>query len=187
MVLVHERCARNGCAFLVVAEVDMNLRAWAARTGVAHLPEVVLLVAEQDPVFRKMLLPCFQGLGVQLRAVCLGSLEYGCIKSVLVELVNICEKLPSPVDGLCLEVVAEAPVSEHFEHGVVICVAAYLLKVIVLSAYAKAFLAVGHPLPFRGTVAEEPVLELVHARVGEHECRVVLYDHRCRRHNLMPL
>ena len=57
----------------------------------------------------------------------------------------------------------------------------------MLSAYTKAFLAVGHSLPFRGTVAEEPVLELVHSGVGEHECRVVLYDHRCRRHNLVAL
>jgi hypothetical protein len=38
-------------------EVDMNLRAGTAGTCVAHLPEVVVLVAVDDVVLREVLLP----------------------------------------------------------------------------------------------------------------------------------
>ena len=69
----------------------------------------------------------------------------------------------------------------------VVCVAAYFLKVVMLSAHSETFLAVSNPLPFSRAVAEEPVLELVHAGIGEHECRVILYDHRCRWDNLVSL
>ena len=115
------------------------------------------------------------------------SLEHCSVESVLVELIYLCEELPCPVDRLYLEVVTEAPVSEHLEHGVVVCVASYLLEVVVLAAHAETFLAVRNPLPLCRAVAEEPVLELIHSGVGEHERRVVLHDHRCRRHDLVTL
>ena len=165
----------------------MNLRAWSAWASVSHFPEIVLLVSEKDAVLRKMLLPGFHSFDVKACAVCFRSFEYCCVKSVLVELVNFSEELPCPVDCFYLEVVSETPVSEHLEHGMVICVASYLLEVVVLAAHAKAFLAVSHSFPSCRTIAEEPVLELVHTCVGEHKRRVVFYNHGCRWHNLMPL
>ena len=54
-----------------------------------------------------------------------------------------------------------------------------LLQVIVLSAHTETLLGVSRPMCLRGYVAEEDVLELVHSGIGEHKCRVVLYDHRC--------
>ena len=187
MVLVNELSTRYCCSFLIAAEVNVDLRAWAAWTCIAHFPEIVLLVSEQDAVFGKIFLPCFKRLGVECGAVCLRSLEHCRIKSVLVKLVHFCEKLPSPLDGFSLEVVSETPVSEHFEHRVVIGVSSHLFKVVVLSAHTKTFLAVRDSFPLCRTVAEEPVLELIHAGIGKHKRRVVLHNHRCRWHNLMPL
>ena len=52
--LVHELGARNCLSLLVASEVDVNLRARTARTRVTHFPEVVVLVAEQHTVCRKV-------------------------------------------------------------------------------------------------------------------------------------
>ena len=46
-------------------------------------------------------------------------------------------------DGLALEVVAEGPVAEHLEEGVVVGVAPHLLEVVVLARDADALLGVG--------------------------------------------
>ena len=165
----------------------MNLRTRTARTCVAHFPEIVLLVAKEDSVLREVFLPSLHSLNVESCAISLRTLEYCSIESLLVELVNLSEKLPSPVDCLNLEVITEAPVSEHLEHCMVICVAADLLKVVVLTAHAKTFLAVCDSFPLCRAVAEEPILELVHTGICEHKSRVVLYDHRCRWHDLMTL
>jgi len=35
-------------------------------------------------------------------------------------------------------------------------------------------------------IAEEIILELVHTGVREHQCRVILYNNGCGRHDLMP-
>ena len=65
----------------------------------------------------------------------------------------------------------------------VVSIVAYLLEVVVFAGYAQAFLRIGHTLVADRRVAEEKILELVHPRVGEHQRRVVLYDHRGRRHD----
>ncbi len=57
MVMVY-KVAAGYCGFLFVGtEIDMNFRTWAARACVAHLPEVVMLVAIDDMVGRQMLFP----------------------------------------------------------------------------------------------------------------------------------
>ena len=51
-------------------------------------------------------------------------------------------KLPRPVDRVALEVVAEAPVAEHLEQGVVPRRPADLLEVVVLAGHPEAALDV---------------------------------------------
>jgi len=92
-----------------------------------------------------------------------------------------------PVDGLGLEVVAERPVAKHLEHSMVVSVVPYLFEIVVLAADAQALLAVGHARAGDGAVAQYHVLELVHARVGEHQRGVVFNHHRGRRHYLVAL
>jgi len=57
----------------------------------------------------------------------------------------------------------------------------------VLAAHAEAFLGVCSPVVGGLGVAQEDVLELVHARVGEHQGRVILDHHRRGRHDGMAL
>ena len=58
----------------------MNLRAGAARTGLTHLPEVVVLVAVDDVVGRHVLAPILGSLVVALQTFRRVALEDGDIK-----------------------------------------------------------------------------------------------------------
>ena len=81
------------------------------------------------------------------------------------------DEFPGPFDGFLLEVIAETPVAEHFEEGVVIGIEANVFEVVMLAAGADAFLGIGGAGRGVGAVnlAEEDGDELVHARVGEQQ------------------
>ena len=187
IVLVDQILAVCLCAFLVGTQVDMDFGTRAAGAGVAHLPEIVVLVAEQDAFLGDMLHPVAVGFHVLVGTVFLVPAEHGHVQAALVYLHDLRQELPSPSDGFFLEIVAEGPVAEHLEHGVVVGVVPYFLQVVVLARYPEAFLGVGHAGVFAFGVPEENVLELVHPRVGEHQGRVVLDDHRGRRHDMVLL
>ncbi len=164
-----------------VAAVIVDFGAGAARTGVAHFPEVGVSIKAHDAVIRKTghVLPNLPSFVIVL--------VHGCEQTFLRELPNFSQKFPSPSDSFFLVVVAEAPVAEHFEEGVVVVVAAHHVEVVVLTGHAKALLAIAYALPALGIIAQENRLELVHARVREHERRVVMGNHRRRTHKEMAL
>ena len=78
------------------------------------------------------------------------------IQSALVELVDGGQELPGVADGFLLEVVAEGPVAEHLEEGVVVArnegrerdihILANIFEVVVLAAGTNAFLGVAGSL-----------------------------------------
>ena len=206
-MLVGERCQRAGGVAVVLDEhqvpdlqhigvvhvhqlghlavpdpVVVDLRARAARSGVTHLPEVVLLVEGQHVAGGQEAEPDGLRLLVARHAIRLGAAEVGGVQAGRVEAVHRGEQLPGPADGLLLEVVAEGPVAEHLEVGVVVHVLAHVLEVVVLAAGADALLAVaGARQGGQGAVgvssAQEDGLELVHASVGEQQGRVVVGNH----------
>ncbi len=179
VVGVDKVFARDFGDLLVRAQVDVDLAARAARARVAHLPEVVVLVAEDDVVLRHQLHPGLSGLLVESRPVFGRTLEHGGVELRLVDLVDFRQEFPGPGDGLGLEIVAEAPVAEHLEHRVVPSIVAHGFEVVVLSADPEALLRIRRPFHLRHGVAQKYVLELVHSGVGEHQRRVVLDHHRC--------
>ena len=185
MILVDERGAGDSSLLGGGAAVHVDFGAGAARTGVAHLPEVVVLVSVEDMVFRQVAFPETGCLVVALDAFGGAAFENGGVEVGRVKVKHINEIFPCPVDGLFFEVVAERPVAEHFEHGVVIGVVADLFQVVMLATGTEAFLRVGYAAILWYGIAEDDVFELVHARIGEHERGVVLDNHGCRRHNLM--
>ena len=183
MILVHHLCSGYLLFLLLGTAVDMHLRTRTAGTRVAHLPEIVVLVAVDDMVLGQVLLPDGCCLVVALKTFFGASLEHRCIQILRIQFQYIHQILPSPGDGFLLEVVAETPVAEHLEHGVMVGIVSHLLKVVVLAADAQTFLRIGLAAGFWGGVTEDDILELVHTGIGEHQCRVVLDDHRCRRYN----
>ncbi len=101
------------------------------------------------------------------------------------------EEFPAPGERLLLEVIAEGPVAQHLEEGVVVGVVTDVLEVVVFAAGADAFLGVGGAGvgggagagPFGDVglfVAEEDGHELVHAGVGEEQAGRVREQRRRR-------
>ena len=120
------------------------------------------------------LFPQVGGFGVAGDAVGLIAFEAGDVQAHRVELEDLREQLPGHLDGAALEVVAEGPVAQHFEEGVMPARSPDVVEIVVLAAGADAFLRVGNALP-RGLLgAEEIGLELVHPGVGKQQRRVIV-------------
>ena len=83
------------------------------------------------------------------------------------------EKVPGELDGLTLEVVTKTEVAEHLEEGVVARCVAHVFEVVVLAAGSHAALAAGGAHIRARLRAQERILELVHARIGEQQRGVV--------------
>ena len=161
----------------------MNFGARTAWAGVAHLPEVVVLVAVDYMVGGQILLPATGRLVVALQSFVRRAFKHGGVQVGGVKLEHCHQIFPCPADSFFLEVVAETPVAQHLKHGVVVGVVAHFLKVVVLSADTQAFLRVGLAAAFWFRIAEDDVLKLVHSGVGKHKCGVVLYHHGGRGNN----
>ena len=171
--LVHQRTL----GVSVLREIDMQLRAGTAWAGLTHHPEVVLLVPGNDvdggieSLGSEKLRPEGMSLSVEGGRITFGRLIDRSVEPLRRKFPDIDEEFPSPGDRLFLKVIAEGPVPEHLEKGVVIGVEADILQIVVRAARADAFLGVGCP---RGSVgagsgAQEDRHELVHASIREEE------------------
>ena len=172
------------------AVIKENLGTGAARAGVAHGPEVV------GGVRRTLVIPdTHHALGGHthffgpdvVRLVIAGvdgdpELLLGQVQPFVRG-----QKLPRIVDGITLEVVAKAEVAQHLEEGVMARGVPDVLQVIVLAAGAHALLAAGGAGIGALFQAQEAVLELVHAGVGEQQCRVVGRNQRAGGNAGVPL
>ena len=185
MVVVHQLASRHSRAFFFRTEVDMDFRARSAWSCITHFPEVVMLVTVYDMILRHVLCPVTCSFVVAFKSFFRASFEHCCIKVFRVNLEYINQELPCPRDSFLLEIIAERPVTQHFEHSVVVCVVTHFFQVVMFSAHTQTFLRVCHTLVFGRMISQYNVLELVHTCIGKHQCRVVLNHHWCRRHNLM--
>ncbi len=186
-VAVFVRRSRRAAPVLLAVVVE-NFGARAAGAGVAHHPEIVggvagaLVVADADDALDRhadLFRPDVVGF------VVLGIDGDG--QLVLGQLVDLGQQFPGVLDGIALEVVAEAEVAEHLEEGVVTRGVADVLEVVVLAAGAHAFLR-GRRAGIRPLVeTEENVLELVHPGVGEQQRRVLVRHQRTGGNDLVAL
>ena len=177
------RTARN--AWAVIVE---NFAARAAGAGVGHHPEIVgrvfgaLVVADTHHTLRRQA-DLFRPdvVGLVIVDVHRGPQFVGR------QLVDLGQQFPRPLERLALEVVAKTPVAQHLEKGVMARGVTDVFQVVVFTAGTQAGLNRGsaHIGAFVG--AQEHVLELHHARVGEHQCRVVARHQRAGRDDRMAL
>ena len=94
-------------------------------------------------------------------------------KLVLVQAKILGQKLPGKGDGLVLEIIAEREIPQHFEEGMVARSIADIVEIVMLAPGAHAFLGGGGAFVVAGFDAGEQVFELHHARIGEHQGRIV--------------
>ncbi len=158
-----------GAAVAVRSEVDVQLGAGAARARVAHHPEVVFAVAGEDLLGGQVAFP--KSFGFEVGFGFFVAAEVGGVDAVFGQAPDLRDQFPRPFDGFFFEIVAERPVAEHFEEGVVIGVDADIVEVVMFSASADAFLRIGGAAGGVGAVglAEEDRYKLVHSRVGEEQ------------------
>ena len=159
----------------VLALVDVQLGAGTAGAGRTHGPEIFLVagldVAETDDAA----LGQTRHLAPDRRRFVVVLVDRG-IEPGGIDTVILRHQLPSVDDGLFLVIVAERPVAQHLEPGVVAAVLADGVEIVVLAAHPHARLAIGGPGVGTGLAAKEGVLELVHAGVGEEQRRIVGRD-----------
>ena len=93
----------------------------------------------------------------------------------------------SPGDGFFLVIIAEGPVAEHLEEGVVGVVTADIVQVVVLACHAHAFLGVdgARIRPLVGS--QENILELHHPGIGKEKGLVAAGNQGGRRHEGVSL
>ncbi len=176
VVLVDQVAPRHRVALSLRTQVDVHLRARAARPRVAHHPEVLLRRFVQNLLFRngRLVEPPLVRLLVGVQSQFVVARVHRCVHPVRLQPPPIHQELPGPADGLGLEVVAEAPVAEHLEEGVVVRVVPHLLQVVVLAGHAEALLRVDGAVVRALSGAEKDVLELVHPGVREEQGTVAL-------------
>src|SRR5271157_1260470 len=161
------------------ALVVVDFRARTAGSGVAHGPEVVLLVEAENAVARDA-----HPVGPDLfRLVILA--EDADVEFLLGDGEFLGDQLPRPGNGLLLEIIAEGEVAEHLEEGEVAGRAADLFEIVMLAAGADALLGRAGAVVVALLAAEKNVLELIHAGVGKQKREVVCRNQRRRADNAM--
>ena len=156
------------------AHVVVDLAAGAAGAGVAHLPEIVFQAHLEDVVFGYALgNPQIVGFGVARHsafAIKNRHIEFALVDPKPLRRSN---QLPGVGDGVFLEIVAKRKIAQHFEERMMAVGEADVFEVVVFAAGANAFLRSRGAVVVAGFEAEEDVLELVHARVGEEQRWIV--------------
>ncbi len=103
------------------------------------------------------------------------ALEDGDVEFVFVDCEPVIrsDEFPSVGNRILLEIVAERKIAQHLEKRVVTIGEADVFEIVMFAAGTHAFLRGCGALVVAGFEAEEDVLELVHARVGEEQRGIV--------------
>ena len=164
--------------------VKVHLRGGTAGPGQPGLPEVLRSRQRHDPLLgNPTRLPDLDRFLIRAQAELLVAAEHGHPDPLGIEPEDVDRELQAPGDRLVLEVVAEAPVSEHLEEGQVAAGVPHLLDV----GRAEALLARGDPLARRRLVAAKVGLEGLHP--GDRQQRRGVLggrDQRRRGHAQVP-
>ena len=177
IVLIHERTARVA----IRRKIDVQFGTGTAWAGVAHHPEIILLVSVNDVDrgieigFAKQACPVIVRFLIELARLVRPGFVNGGVKALRRKTPAPNDQFPRPFDRFFFEIIAEAPVAEHFEKCVVIGVEADVFEIVVFATGANAFLRVGDArrIPRRFLLTEEDRHELVHAGIGEEQIRRV--------------
>src|SRR5438132_10383347 len=119
------------------SQIDVELRARAARTGVTHHPEIVLFVSVHDmnrgiePRFLEQPSPMIVRFLVELARLVRPRLVNRCIETLRWKLPALDHQFPRPLNRLLLEISAETPVAEHLVERVAIVGESDIFQIVV--------------------------------------------------------
>src|SRR5437016_3375565 len=153
---------RNGITRNARALIVVDFRAWAARAGLGHLPEIVLLATAHDPRGRHTyLFP--QAIGFVIFLVDRGP------QPVLRELQYSRQVLPTKTNRVFLKIIAEGKVPQHLKERMMPAGVPDVLKIVVLAPRSKALLRRGRARVFALLLAQKDPLELNHPGVCKQQ------------------
>ena len=165
---LHEHVVPDLDLRVVAGAADVvDLRAAAARAGVAHLPEVIVGSELENAIGRHEPAPDVVGLIVARNARF--AFEHRHHQAIRRQLPDLGQQRPGEFDRLGFEVVAKRKVAEHLEEGVMAQRRSDVVEVVVLAAHAHDLLRRRGARVVAPFAAEEDVLELVHAGIGEQQ------------------
>ena len=168
------------------AVVIENFGARTTRAGIGHLPEIVrrvrrtLVVADAHDALggdANVVVPDAVGLVI--------ALVDSDPQLVRRQLEHTGEQLPRVGNRVMLEVITKRPVAKHLEKRVMPGGVAHHIQIVVFATGAQAALHIGGTLVTGLFAAEEDVLELHHAGIGEQQGRVTRGHQRTGGHDGM--
>mmetsp|Transcript_7113 Transcript_7113/g.14857 ORF Transcript_7113/g.14857 Transcript_7113/m.14857 type:complete len:207 (+) Transcript_7113:2295-2915(+) len=159
--------------------VDLGTR--STRSGGPHLPEVVFGAEGKNTFGWEVLEPDFLGFVVDRSGFV--STKVSGVETIGVKFELFGETTPGEFDGILFEVVSEGPVPKHLKESMMINILSDIVQIIVLSTCTNAFLRINRPLQSghrqRGIASSQKQgLVLIHARVGEEEGGIIVWDAR---------
>ena len=165
----------------VIAMVIKNLCARPARPGWPHPPKIVIRRDADDPMVgqTRHLFPQICGFNI-------GMINRHA-QFILVDAKIAGQQFPAKGDSLCLEIIAETEVSQHFEKRVVARGIADIIQIVVFAASTHTFLRRGGADIIALLQPCEAILELHHSRIREHQRRVVARHKRRTFHVPVPI
>src|ERR1700752_1519923 len=168
-VHVLSRVLRIVCAR---SHVVVNFTTWTTWASLAHLPEIILASKTQNSLARRA--PFFpEALGVFVRSDFLVAFVNRKPQPLRIEFQNIYEQVPRIANRVLFEIIAKRKIAEHLEERVMPRSFTDFVEVIVFAAGADTLLrrSSSHVVAF--FPAEESVFELIHARVGKQQRRII--------------
>ena len=186
-ITVFFRCTGAATPDVVTVIVE-NLGAWAAWAGIAHGPEVVggkggtFVVPDTDNILRRyanLVEPDIVGFII-------GFVD-GHAETLFGQFQYPREKLPCETDGIGLEVITKAEVTEHFKKGMVTGGVTNILQVVVLATGTDTTLGCCGTGIIPLLPAKEQILKLVHARIGKQQGRIIVGHQRAALDHSVPL
>ena len=156
----------------MIAVIVENFRTWPARARIAHRPEIIVGCDANNPAFGKAgdLFPQRRGFVI---GVINGDGQFFRIKPPFAG-----QQAPGVFDGVGLEIIAKAEITQHFKEGMMACGIADIIQIIMLAAGAHAFLRRCRRHIGPGFKPGKDVLERHHASVHEHQRRIILRHQR---------
>ncbi len=186
-IAVFVRAARRTAGDMR-AVVEEDLGTGAARTGVAHLPEVIrsvggaFVITNADDTFARdanLFFPDFVSFVV-------GFVD-GYPQAIFrqVEPVFTGQQFPCVLDSIVFEIVAKAEVTQHFKEGVMARGVTDVFQIVVFTARTHAALRGGCAGIITLVETKENILELVHPGVGKQQSWIVVGYQGAACNNLM--
>ena len=153
--------------------IDEDLRARSARSGIAHLPEVVGISQTLDAPGIDMLRPDIERLVV--------AFVYCHPKLLFRQFQHLGHEFPGIGNRIFFEIIAETEIAQHFEKRMVAGRMADILEIVVLAPGTHTGLARSGTRVFRcRNFTRKDRFERDHTRIVKQQCRIFGYQRRTR-------